>query len=549
MEQDDTGRWSEEGFESLSDPDSDENGARGRANTKKFVLAAMVPDLLKSLKTAHTHSWVLTKNSADEVPQETRGGLSRTLTTRKPEVQEATGGNRFAKRKSIAVPALLQRKPKFVTAKLKEKGIPAGRFREGSRFTTLVKSERFQNFSLLAVLANVVWIGFEVTYNHASGLWHATPLFVAVEFLFFIIFNFELCATYLAYTSTWVALHDRMFIFDVIIVAIMNVELLLFPYLVESDLVDPQAIADPTVLRTLRLLRLLRAGRIIRKSPELATLLRGTFFALRSVSSTLALLGSTMYIFSIFFMTMLAEHIPSRFGGIASSFTTLLFAGTFLDEVDSIASLIWEVSVPMWLLFNIYIILSSVTYLNMLIAILVDVFGRVSSEYKDEQCARSIAETLHKEFEEADWHEHATVSFSEFSSLIKRGNFLKILDEVGVDVPSFLELAETLYMVRRGGGRDSVVDTMAEVKIDDLVEIAMNLRTENAARVRDVIEVRKLVTKMKKQLKAGIADGKSDLSSVQETLDEQDKAITEVREMVSGLALKVDAVLSAVRKK
>ena len=27
----------------------------------------MVPDLLKSLKTAHTHSWVLTKNSADEV--------------------------------------------------------------------------------------------------------------------------------------------------------------------------------------------------------------------------------------------------------------------------------------------------------------------------------------------------------------------------------------------------------------------------------------------------------------------------------------------------
>ena len=162
--------------------------------------------------------------------------------------------------------------------------------------------------------------------------------------------------------------------------------------------------------------------------------------------------------------------------GIASSFTTLLFAGTFLDEVDSIASLIWEVSVPMWLLFNIYIILSSVTYLNMLIAILVDVFGRVSSEYKDEQCARSIAETLHKEFEEADWHEHATVSFSEFSSLIKRGNFLKILDEVGVDVPSFLELAETLYMVRRGGGRDSVVDTMAEVPkdIDQSVEIATN---------------------------------------------------------------------------
>ena len=50
------------------------------------------------------------------------------------------------------------------------------------------------------------------------------------------------------------------FIFDVIIVAIMNVELLLFPYLVESDSIDPQAIADPTVLRTLRLLRLLRAG-------------------------------------------------------------------------------------------------------------------------------------------------------------------------------------------------------------------------------------------------------------------------------------------------
>ena len=65
---------------------------------------------------------------------------------------------------------------------------------------------------------------------------------------------------------------------------------------------------------------------------------------------------------------------------------------------------------------------------------------------------------------------------------------------------------------------DKYADNFFQVKIDDLVEIAMNLRTENAARVRDVIEVRKLVTKMKKQLQAGIADGKSDLSSAERYL-------------------------------
>ena len=171
--------------------------------------------------------------------------------------------------------------------------------------------------------------------------------------------------------------------------------------------------------------------------------------------------------------------------------------------------LIWEVDRPdakmTWVLFIAHIVFSSFYLMNMVVACLIDVFTKVQIEYRDEMCARTLAEALQGEFEEDDWEDHSSLSFSEFTALVKRGKLITILDNLHVDVPSFLELVESMYIVRETGlkksasarATGSMVDLNAAVSIDDIVEVAMNLRTEAFARVKDFVEVRERDPKLK----------------------------------------------------
>ena len=207
--------------------------------------------------------------------------------------------------------------------------------------------------------------------------------------------------------------------------------------------------------------------------------------ALASVASTLFLLFLQMYVFAIFFQLILGDDLPEAFGNVASAFKTLLFAGTFLDEVDTAAKQIWEENIGMWFVFLFYIILSSITLVNMLVAVLVEVHTRISAESKDEMCAGTPADAFTKDLTELGLNHNQVLSEEEFGRVVQNGNFVLGLDEVGVDVPSFLEFASMLYLK----GIDwSQRENMKTVPLDDFIEMAMNLRCDDPSRVGDIVD-------------------------------------------------------------
>merc|ERR1719316_884742 len=87
-----------------------------------------------------------------------------------------------------------------------------------------------------------------------------------------------------------------------------------------------------SILRLLRLLRLTRMVRLMRSVPEVLTLIKGMAAASRSVASTMGLLVSFIYIFSIIFTQQYKDHpnedLEFYFGDMGHSILTLFVCGT-----------------------------------------------------------------------------------------------------------------------------------------------------------------------------------------------------------------------------
>ena len=156
------------------------------------------------------------------------------------------------------------KKKKFSYATFQESQVDRpknGVYRDNSIFNRLASSIRFQAFIFIMILLNILWIGIESSLNKSKTIATANPAFVIPEFYFFVIFNFEVGVTYFAYRRTCEALTDKRFMFDLLLILLMNFELVVVPF---SGL-DQLPTGDLMILRVFRILRLLRAGRIVRR--------------------------------------------------------------------------------------------------------------------------------------------------------------------------------------------------------------------------------------------------------------------------------------------
>merc|ERR1711920_1055952 len=90
------------------------------------------------------------------------------------------------------------------------------------------------------------------------------------------------------------------------------------------------------IFRLSRLLRIARVGRIariVRAYPELSILAKAMFYGIRSVGATLALLVITIYVFSIFFVQLIADtdFAKGKFETVIQGMNTLLVQGILAD--------------------------------------------------------------------------------------------------------------------------------------------------------------------------------------------------------------------------
>ncbi|CAE7624939.1 SCN10A, partial [Symbiodinium necroappetens] len=242
----------------------------------------------------------------------------------------------------------------------------------------------FEGATMAVILVNAVCIGIDADYSATNDrpakLYEGPAFFIVTEVFFAVFFTTELVVRFLAFKRKCLCFCDFWFLFDFLLVAMMDVETFILPLIASEG--GPLGILS--TLRLLRLLRVSRMAKLMRTFPELMLIVKGLAAAVRAVSWTLALLMMILFVWSIIFTSIyhqgtktdeeVADGIGSLFGNMSKSAFSLIIMGTLLDDVTYCCNMIRESGqIFMLAVFIVFIVISSFMMLNMLLGILVEV--------------------------------------------------------------------------------------------------------------------------------------------------------------------------------
>jgi len=225
-------------------------------------------------------------------------------------------------------------------------------------------------------------------------------------------------------------------------------------------------------------------ARLLRAMPELMILVKGISVAARSVFFTLCLLVLIIYVFSIAF-TQLAQGSrleEDYFGSVAVSMNTLLLRGTLPDLADFVNDVGSE-NIMFSVVLLVFILLSSLTVMNMLVGVLVEVVSVVSSVEKETMSVSRVKRVVTSLLQDTgiDQDGNAQISKDEFELLLLDPHAARILQEIDVDVVGLVDYADHIFA-------DGI-----EISFPDFMDLLLQLRGNNGATVRDIVDLRKSV--------------------------------------------------------
>lgn len=225
-------------------------------------------------------------------------------------------------------------------------------------------------------------------------------------------------------------------------------------------------------------------ARLLRAMPELLVLIKGMAVAARSVFFTLCLLGGIIYVFAIAFVQLMkgTEAGDEYFGSVPQAMNSLLLQGVLPDQADIVegaGSGHWIFKV----IILIYILLSSLTVMNMLVGVLCEVVSVVSSVEKESLLVNHVKGTLLHMLQDSgiDSDGDHLISKDEFATLLENPMAAKAMQEVGVDVIGLVDFTDFIFKDGR------------ELTFPDFMEMVLQLRGSNTATVKDMVDLRKLM--------------------------------------------------------
>lgn len=218
----------------------------------------------------------------------------------------------------------------------------------------LIESNAFTRSIITLILINAVVLGLEtfpaVMERHGA-------LLKLVDRMILGIFVVELTLRLVAHGKRF--FRDPWSLFDTAVVAISLVP--------ASDTFS--------VLRAMRVLRVLR---LISAFPQLRRVLQGFVAAVPGLGSIAAILGLFMYVFAVMAAKLFGQDYPQWFGGLFESTFTLFQVMTLEGWADIVREV--EKTHPYaGIFFVLFILISTFTVLNLLIAVVVDAMPRAES--------------------------------------------------------------------------------------------------------------------------------------------------------------------------
>lgn len=239
--------------------------------------------------------------------------------------------------------------------------------------------------------------------------------------------------------------------------------------------------------RILRVLRTARMARLVRMMPELMILIKGMIVACRSVFFTLMLLLIITFIFSIAFLELSSQTPLEQeyFQSIPDAIVSLILHCIVPDQEEFFKSMAEE-SWILGVLVLLFILLGSLTVMNMLLGVLVEAVKTVSTIEQEQMMADFARKVLwgliqdDTEMEDCDYQQRM-ISEREFRSLLRKPRAVKALQKLGVDAAAALDYGRMLF------------EDDESVSFVEFMHAMLTLRGSNKATVKDIVELRKYI--------------------------------------------------------
>ncbi len=215
------------------------------------------------------------------------------------------------------------------------------------RLGAWVENRHVQNGIIALIVLNAATLGLETSDSIMAA---QGPAIRAVEQAVLAIFVVEIALKLIAFDLRFV--RSAWNVFDFLIVAIALVP----------------ASGPFAILRTLRILRVLR---LLGKVPRLRKLIESLLRALPSIGWVVFLLLMVFYIFAVMGTQLFGDDFPRFFGSLARSFYTLFQIMTLESWSMSVARPVIGEFPLAWIFFVAFILITSLTVLNLFIGIIV----------------------------------------------------------------------------------------------------------------------------------------------------------------------------------
>eukprot|EP00747_Dinoflagellata_sp_TGD_P170634 gnl/TRDRNA2_/TRDRNA2_202692_c0_seq1.p1 gnl/TRDRNA2_/TRDRNA2_202692_c0~~gnl/TRDRNA2_/TRDRNA2_202692_c0_seq1.p1 ORF type:complete len:297 (+),score=45.51 gnl/TRDRNA2_/TRDRNA2_202692_c0_seq1:44-934(+) len=226
-------------------------------------------------------------------------------------------------------------------------------------------------------------------------------------------------------------------------------------------------------------------------------MIKGIVAASRSVFFTLCLLGIVLYVFGILFRQVTDGSNVGRelFGSIGQAMYTLLLHGALLDSAGMVLARLDAEQPSLSVLFLFFILIASLTLLNMLIGVLCEVVSSVADAEQEEMALSFVKSRI---FSVVDSDCNHKISKDEFLGILENREAALSLQHVGVDAVELVDYADFIFaggLSRDDSGLHSVYEVDQsedrELSFEELMDLILQFRGSQAATVKDIVDLRK----------------------------------------------------------
>lgn len=272
---------------------------------------------------------------------------------------------------------------------------------------------------------------------------------------------------------------------------------------------------------------MLRVARLLRSSPELFILIKAIVSASRATFFALSLLFVILYCYSVLFVQMLKGSYSGDlyFKNIASSLQNLFLHVALADEISLMFKDVANDSLIATAALLSVILIATITVMNMLIGVLVEAISAIAESERMAMQISIVESTLLSIFDEdLDADQDALISKDELVKVVDSKAAVTALEDLGIDVIGLVESADHIFEDNFRGvteeGQNAEENFGRMLTFGEFMDVLLQLRGSNKATVRDIVDVKKYVNKVLKnvdKLRVEMSISQAEIEQLQET--------------------------------